>query len=200
MRLSSVCLLAWSVLGIVVSVTAADSPRLVVHEWGTFTALLDENGEQLVGINVDTEPVPGFVHNLGRFILNDAVLTSQHWVHRQKAVPRNHPQVSLRLETPVIYFYPPAGAQLPLTVDVDVKFRGGWVTEFYPQADVSFPTVHNGEFQFTDLTPRSMGHITWKNVLVGTNSPGPETSDHVWLAPRQVAAAGISTVHEEHEK
>src|SRR5262245_60845706 len=38
------------------------SDKLVVHEWGTFTSLQDENGQALGGINVDDEPVPPFVH------------------------------------------------------------------------------------------------------------------------------------------
>ena len=179
---------------------AADSQSLIVHEWGTFTALQNENGDQLSGINVDTEPVPRFVHNLGRFLLNDAVLSSQHWIHRQKAVPKNHPQVTLRLETPVIYFYPPPGMTLPQTVDVEVRFRGGWLTEFYPHADVKFPIVQNGEFQFADLTPKTEGHIAWHNLKIGTEKPGPETNDHVWLAPRKVAAANLTTAQDEHEK
>lgn len=178
----------------------AAEPPLVVHEWGTFTAFEDAQGIPLLGINVDTEPVPGFVHNLGRFILNDAVLSSQHWVHRQKAVPRHHPQVTLRLETPVIYFYPPAGRKLPFPVDVDVKFRGGWLTEFYPQPDVVFPVVRGGKFNFADLSPETMGHITWPKVQIGTDQQGPTTNHHVWLAPRDVAAANLTSKTGEHEK
>lgn len=173
---------------------------LVVHEWGTFTALQNEQGEQLMGINVDTEPVPGFVHNLARYLLNKEVLSSDHWVYRQKAVPKHHPLVRLRLETPVIYFYPPAGMPLPHTVDVNVKFRGGWLTEFYPRADVTFPVVHNGEFNFKDLSQNRIGHIAWNRLQIGTDEPGPETDQHVWLAPRNVAAASLTSEKGEHEK
>ncbi len=42
--------------------TASAAEKLVVHEWGTFTSLQDENGRQLGGINVDDEPVPSFVY------------------------------------------------------------------------------------------------------------------------------------------
>ena len=173
---------------------------MIVHEWGTFTALFDEQGQQLSGINIDTEPVPGFVHNLDRYILNDAVLTSTHWIHRKKAVPRHHPSVSLRMETPVIYFYPPQGMQLPQQVDVEVKFRGGWVTEFYPRAEVLFPLVKSGEFNFNDLSPQTVGQVAWRNLQIGTPETGPETDQHVWLAPRKVAAANITSSEGEHEK
>jgi len=52
-----------------------------------------------------------------------------------KGAPRAHPLVTMRLETPVIYFYyPPKGMTEPFPVDVNVKFRGGWLTQFYPHA------------------------------------------------------------------
>ncbi len=173
---------------------------LVVHEWGTFTALDNESGEQLLGINVDTEPVPHFVHNLSPYILNRELLSSDHWVFRQKAVPRHHPSVSLRLETPVIYFYPPKGKTLPFEVDVEVKFRGGWVTEFYPRADVLFPKTDNGQFNFDDLFPNKIGHVAWRKLQVGTSDAGPSTNEHVWTAPRNVAAANLTSCEGEHEK
>ena len=38
----------------------------------------------------------------------------------------------MRLETPVIYFYPPDDK--PITLDVSATFNGGLLTEFYPNA------------------------------------------------------------------
>src|SRR6188474_1831243 len=87
--------------------TSAAEDAVVVHEWGTFTSLQDEEGRDLSGINTDDEPVPEFVHNLNRMLLSKPLLSSQHWLYRQKGAPRVHPQVTMRLETPVIYFYPP---------------------------------------------------------------------------------------------
>ena len=116
-----------------------NSDRLIVHEWGTFTTLQDDGGKELFGINIDDEPVPDFVHNLEPYILNTPVLSHDYWLSRQKGAPRFHPQVSMRLETPVIYFYPPANAKLPMKLDVNVKFRVGWLTEFYPNAAVRLP-------------------------------------------------------------
>src|SRR6185503_19990147 len=37
---------------------------LVVHEWGTYTVLQDENGKFVGGINTDDEPLTAFVHQL----------------------------------------------------------------------------------------------------------------------------------------
>src|SRR5688572_24211465 len=104
------CALAlWAFVLSPVAIQAGE--RLVVHEWGTFTTLQDETGKELPGINVDDEPVPPFVHNLSPYVVNSAVVTSPYWTYRQKGAPRHHPLVTMRLETPVIYFYSPPGSQ-----------------------------------------------------------------------------------------
>src|SRR5262245_51181906 len=106
----------------------ADSPKLIVHEWGTFTSFQDANGDAIPGINVDDEPVPKFVHRL----TTDLVITTSSmpamWA---QGAPICHPDVTLRLETPVLYFYPQAGFSDP-SLDVRASFNGGWLTEFYP--------------------------------------------------------------------
>src|SRR3712207_4051324 len=86
--------------------TRASESQFIVHEWGTFTSLQNDQGENVPGINIDDEPVPEFVHNLAPLLLNQAILSSEHWSYRQKGAPRQHPMVTMRLETPVIYFYP----------------------------------------------------------------------------------------------
>ena len=56
----------WAQLAVVAAVLcpadvlAGSNDKLIVHEWGTFTALQNERGEQLGGINIDDEPVPKF--------------------------------------------------------------------------------------------------------------------------------------------
>lgn len=187
------------VMGLCVAPTSGGE-RLVVHEWGTFTALQDENGRELPGINIDDEPAPAFVHNLNPFLLSKPLLTTLHWKYRQKAAPRRHPMVTMRLETPVIYFYPPDNGQHPLTLDVSVKFRGGWLTEFYPVAEASAPGLKEGIFDFGLLTPETVGGLTWRDLRVGVEARGPNTSEPVWLAPRDVAAVGLTTPEGESEK
>src|SRR6266478_5156923 len=94
------------------SVTAALSAQpLVVHEWGTFTSLQDEGGRTLSGINTDDEPVPAFCHDLApRLVFRPDVAA---WGPSQGA-PRGHRDVTMRLETPVIYFHLPKGEANPL--------------------------------------------------------------------------------------
>jgi hypothetical protein len=157
-------------------------------------------GEELSGINIDDEPAPDFVHNLHPFLLNSPVLTDQYWRYRQKGAPRRHPMVTMRLETPVIYFYPPQNQDGPLTLDVNVRFQGGWLTEFFPYAEASAPGLESGRFQFEQLTRSTVGGLTWRDLQVGAEGKGPATSEPVWLAPRAVAAASVATPDGEHEK
>lgn len=101
--------------------------RLVVHEWGTFTSLQDEEGKSVSGINTDDEPVPKFVHRFEQFLL----LPTEAPALCFQGVPSCHPDVTMRLETPVIYFHPPADWRAQ-PVQVSVGFRGGWITEYFP--------------------------------------------------------------------
>src|SRR5688572_30551125 len=83
------------------AVVFADSAALVVHEWGTFTSFQDERGGTIAGINVDDEPVPKFVHRLAGIPIFTPRSLPALW---SQGAPRCHPDVTLRLETPVLYF------------------------------------------------------------------------------------------------
>jgi len=162
---------------------------LRVHEWGTFTALQNDAGEALPGINVDDEPVPNFCHQLNRWVLAKSHGASLIFM---KGAPERHPYVNLRLETPVLYFYPPANARLPLTITVNAKFNGGWLTEFYPHAVADAPGLKENSFEFGALAPTTIGQLTWNQVQVGVTTEGPATDAHVWLAPRAVKAVSVT--------
>ena len=84
-----------------------------VHEWGTFTSVAGENGQA-----VDWLPLSG-PSDLPCFV---ARLDHQ----------RNFKSAygAVRMETPVLYFYP----LKPMTVSVRVDFPNGRVTEWYPRA------------------------------------------------------------------
>ena len=79
--------------------------RLVVHEWGTFTSFQDEEGKAMRHINTDDEPVPDFVHRLTRPYLFRPTETPPPL---SQGARWGHPDVTMRLETPVLYFHPPA--------------------------------------------------------------------------------------------
>src|SRR4051812_41462139 len=82
-------------------------PKWVIHEWGTFTSLQNEAGDAIGGINTDDEPVPAFVHRLANFSL---LPPTQIPYFLFQGAPSCHPDVTIRLETPVIYFHRPKSA------------------------------------------------------------------------------------------
>jgi hypothetical protein len=169
---------------------------LVVHEWGTFTVLQDEQGKPIGGINTDDEPLPEFVHNLNWAVNGPSSPLPPVYF---KGVPRNHPDVFTRLETPVIYFYPPGGREM--TVDVDVKFPAGWLTQYYPNADVTADGRSGEQFKVGPLTYKSAGTLSWRGLKIGGTQDGPATDVPAWLAPRRVpGAASVRTPAGEAER
>jgi hypothetical protein len=185
------------VIGLLAAATARANDQLVVHEWGTFTSLQSGAGTPIGGINIDDEPLPNFVHNLNPFILIQPHAVSRYL---SKGAPERHPFVTLRLETPVIYFHPPRGQTQPFHVDVDVAMRGGWLTEFYPNAQPEAPGLKEGRFDFGPITSGTTGRLAWHGLSVGGSQSGPDTDSHVWLAPRNVEAASIRAAGGEAER
>ncbi len=176
---------------------ASAAQGLTVHEWGTFTALQDDDGTALSGINVDDEPLPPFVHNLSQHVLTRATGLQNIYM---KGVPQRHPYVTLRLETPVVYFYPPPGRAKPITLDVDVTFHGGWLTQFYPQAEAGAPGLKEGKFHFGTIDSQTRSTLSWRGLSVGTRAEEPKTDAPVWLAPRQVRAAMVTAESGQSER
>src|SRR3982751_6728671 len=88
--------------------SALSAESLVVHEWGTFTTLSGSDGKLLPGLEREEHSLPGFVHSHAGF-----APANKGWSR-----PVSH--VTVKMETPVIYFYSPR----PLHVAVEVGFRG----------------------------------------------------------------------------
>ncbi|HMD54456.1 MAG TPA: hypothetical protein VKJ65_07910 [Phycisphaerae bacterium] len=174
------------------------APNLIVHEWGTFTSCQDENGNAFGSINTDDEPLPPFVHDLLPGLIN----TSGPLLQDTKGgIPDCDPDVTMRLETPVLYFYP-QGNSAPKSVDVAVQFRGGWLSQFYPDASVTAPGlwVNQTRNQIGHITGATVGSLEWRNVELNTSPGGPQTDDYVWTSPRQVNAAYVQTSAGETER
>jgi hypothetical protein len=177
-----------AVLGLIaccVAPAGAAAP-LVVHEWGTFTSFQDADGRTIAGINVDDEPVPAFVHRLSSLPVFTTTSRPATW---SQGAPSCHHDVTLRLETPVVYFYPPAG-WISRPFDVQATFVGGWLTEYFPMADVD-----RGRFP-VGLDTDTRGSLRWQVKL----DPGAEsslwpTTDSVWLAPRKVGATVVTATN-----
>jgi hypothetical protein len=176
--------------------TVAAAEPVAVHEWGTFTALHDEDGRAIGGINTDDEPLPPFVHDVSRLLLITPTELPPMFF---QGAPSCHRDVTMRLETPVLYFHPPSAA--PCVADVRVAFAGGWLTQYYPDAVCTAPGLDpDADTAFGPLRADTRGSLAWTGLAVGGDAPGPETRAHVWLAPRQVQAAAVTTAAGEHEK
>ncbi len=178
--------IAGSLIAGVLWACGPNTPPLIVHEWGTFTSLQDEQGSAIGAILSDDEPVPEFVHDL----VPSLVRGPKPRETRVKGIyvtPELRAQVTMRLETPVIYFYPSAPAKAPGSLNISATFLGGWLTQFYPNAETK---VHDTT-GLQNLSSRSSSSLTWRNIELGANFPLPETKDTVWLAPREVAATSV---------
>src|SRR5689334_21302148 len=104
-----------------------DEAPLVVHEWGTITTRHAPDGTPQGRLNhiAATEVLPAFVH---RF---EPPLTAQSAEPLTKSpLTPGRPDVTMRLETPVIYFYVSGGATGVPPFDVAVDFHCGIVNEF----------------------------------------------------------------------
>lgn len=174
------------------STATANPGTLTVHEWGTFTSFQSENGQTIPGINVDDEPVPAFVHRLKDLPIFTTASLPALW---SQGAPICHSGVTLRLETPVLYFYPQPGFALERPLDVRVRFNGGWLTEFFPAAAADMPGFPD------QLDRRTHGDLEWTGLRLQlpSASPPPQTRERVWLAPRQVRSTIVSGKNEsEH--
>ncbi len=170
---------------------AEETARMRVAEWGTFTVLQDEAGRPLAGVNVNEESLPNFVHRLGYHLIPQASQISPFAGMRSKGLPSSYPYAIMRMETPIIYFYPTEAQKKPLEIDVSVGFRGGWISEWYPRAEVQAPGFKNAFKNMGIISPDQTGTIRWKNLRVGADVKLPETTEHVWLAPRDVDSARV---------
>lgn len=95
--------------------------RLVVHEWGTFTSIAGRDGVALEWRPLNgPSDLPRFVHTMQE--------GSEGLRHR--VVGKGDLTASVRMETPVLYFY--SGKEMDVSVKVD--FPKGQITEWYPQA------------------------------------------------------------------
>ena len=158
---------------------------LVVHEWGTITTKHTANGTAEGRLNrLDYyEPLADFVHRY------EPTVTARDPMGSLLKAPAGagRADVTMRLETPVIYFHPTPGSTLPAPFDVKVNFRGGVLNEFYPDAA---PSVNgwNGDH----LSDGVVSTLAWKSVALTDGARLPMTNKHVWLAPREVKSTPVT--------
>lgn len=156
---------------------------LTVHEWGTFTAVAgkDGNAVQWAPLTGSTD-LPGFVE------------------HFSFANFKIGLRGTIRMETPVLYFYSPRD----MTVSVRASFSRGLITEWYPHAVRIEP---EGVLRNTDLRqlPKD-GNITWGRVEVSPNLSAEfprEARSNRYYAARETSSTPLrikTATGEEQEK
>lgn len=192
-------------VGSVLGDGAKQTQPLVVHEWGTFTVLQDDAGNPVDGVNINEESLPGFVHKLATDLAPDShelgplVGLGYFQPQRSKGIRRYYHAARMRMETPVIYLYPPKD-QPKRPIDVEVRFKGGWVTEWYPNAAVKAPGYKQRQAKvMMNLKPHTTGSIQWSGLEFAPEAQPPVTEYPVWLAPRATAAPMLKTAKGEAE-
>jgi hypothetical protein len=161
--------------------------RFVVHEWGTFTSMVGQQGIALEGLHHEEEALPRFVHDLARI---------EEFERTGEKLPAS--RVTQKMETPVIYFY----GDEPMRVQVSVWFQNGLLTQFFPLPDTVRPTVAELQQQRIDMSKVDGGGLAWDLDLVPRSRPAPRelpavAADEPWALARATGASWVRTRQDE---
>jgi hypothetical protein len=136
---------------------------LTVHEWGTFTSIAGNDGQA-----VEWSPLTGTT-DLPRFV--EHFRTPQFKLGLRGTV---------RMETPVLYFYDSREEQ----VSVKVNFAKGLITEWYPRVSRVEPTTDPATWSI--FQGPTDGSIAWDAVTVAPSLRAEflreEKSSHYYAA------------------
>lgn len=158
------------------SLSPADEPHrasdLTVHEWGTFTAIAGNDGRamQWQTLRGPTD-LPGFVD------------------HFSDANFKCGLRGTIRMETPVLYFYSSGDVR----VSVNVKFSRGVITEWYPHTAHTQPSEALRDNDLRHL--RSSGSVAWDEVTVSPTLSGEfphEAKPNRYYAARETSSTPLS--------
>src|SRR6266404_509645 len=169
------CALFASCMTISAGLTGSETPAvfsgLTAHEWGTFTSIAGEKGQA-----VEWSPLTGST-DLPEFV-----------EHFRNAGFKLGLRGTVRMETPVLYFYDSREE----TVSVNVRFAKGMITEWYPQASRVEPTAALYDASLNGKQPD--GSISWDAVTVapGLRAAFPaDGRDNHYYAARQTASTPV---------
>lgn len=183
-------------LAIGLGAMAADTPGFTLHEWGTFTSVSGSDGVLLPGLQREEEALPGFVYQ------HDGM------TYRPKGYARPLHNVTIKLETPVIYFY----TDQPFSAHVQVGFNGGSISQWFPnrsggETPPPIKISPNGLLVGGDIdfaTPYH-GSIEWNVQVIPPSIDDSATvfkpyETLTWTCPRQADSALVRTADGAAEK
>jgi hypothetical protein len=169
--LPELALLALGCVGLLIADEQPTSPDLTVHEWGTFTAVAGKDGKAATWspLNGSTD-LPQFVEHFSDTNYKRGLIGT------------------IRMETPVLYFYSPRDT----TVSVKVSFSKGVMTEWYPHADQVEPSEMLRDNDLSRL--QADGSIRWRSVGISPSLRGDfpfELKSNRYYAARETSSTPL---------
>jgi hypothetical protein len=160
---------------------------LTVHEWGTFTSIAGKDGQAvewspLTQQKTGSTDLPGFVE------------------HFRTPEFKLGLRGTVRMETPVLYFYDSREEQ----VSVRVNFVKGLITEWYPRASRVGPSANPADWSM--YQGNEDGSIAWDAVTVSPSLRAEfprQPGDSHYYAARMTSATPLrvkTSAGEQHEK
>lgn len=150
----------------------APESDLTVHEWGTFTSIAGPDGDSMDWLPLTgSTDLPSFVEHFRELAFKGGL------------------RGTVRMETPVLYFYSPRDT----TVSVNVSFAKGLITEWYPRANAVNSALTPRDFSLFNI--KSSGSIAWNSVHVepqGSIDFPTDNSGNHYFAARNTSAASLS--------
>lgn len=157
---------------------SASDPYLTAHEWGTFTSIAGSDGHGIEWLPLTgSTDLPSFVEHFAGVSFKGGLLGT------------------VRMETPVIYFY----TNRDTSISVHVSFAKGLITEWYPQASRVYPisAVAPKYASFSDWSlyqKHPDGSISWDTVELQPHSfpefPQESRANHYYAA-RETSATPL---------
>lgn len=206
-----------TIAALLLSAATASATPYALHEWGTFTTVAGSDGVLLAGLEREEAPLPLFTYS--HFGLENGNLRRglEETMRRHGAMPafmmmkgigRPVAGVTVKMETPVIYFH----SEEAFDVSVKVGFQSGTISQWYPdRTGGEILPVPPAPAKATDWTldfskPESpwQGTIEWKaRVLSPAESRDailfkPGESLH-WMRPRVPEANAVRMPNGETE-
>ena len=181
-------LLGFSLAGWLIADEQQTAPDLTVHEWGTFTAIAGKDGRAIEWSPLRLPRSPAST-DLPKFVEHISDLNFKLGLRG-----------TIRMETPVLYFYSPRD----MNVSPRVAFSKGLITEWYPHADRVQPGGVQRDASLSQW--QTEGSIAWNNVSVSPNLAGEfprEAESNRYYAARETSSSLLrvqTSTGEQREK
>ncbi len=213
-------LFACCLLSISIVVQSQQNTSFEAHEWGTFTTLAGSNGQLLSGLYIDEEKLPPQTYSIAfQYKKSETVRDNPSYDPFSNKGTSSNPtittseysrlslkNVTVKMETPVIYFY----SESAFEVNVHVDFPNGSISQWYPERIngerrpleyLGYPAISKS----IDFSIPYGGSIDWHATVLRPESTipysiNPETAPDFWIAPRATQSNKIKVhnIHQQH--